>query len=690
MANIAVLTGGLWRLRREIATLTGMTPVRWDTWPRPSFAAVAGWGHKPTAERAKRLAARSGKPYIAFEDGPLRSVRPGPAEPPSSMVVDRSGIYYDANTASDLLDFATDPTWSAAEQMSRARAAAALLKRLTLSKYNCGPARTPGQLGLGAGLTHRILVLDQVHGDASIPGGLADSASFDTMLAAAIGENPAAEIVVKLHPDTVSGRRAGYFTRLAPADRIRLVAEPVNPWSLIEAVDAVYTVSSGLGFEAALAGKAVVCFGSPFYSGWGFTDDRSPKAIRPRKADPLELFAAYYLRYARYLDAYSRHEIAFEEAAEQLAWLRDRFLAQDRRVVCFRIPRWKRAPLNRMLEGPAGVPLHSANIRATVEMAQRTGGRIVAWASRDIAPLEKAATVAGVPLARVEDGFVRSAGLGASFALPRSLVMDGEGIYYDSRSASALETMLQTMAFPLAVLDRARCLREQLVAARTTKYNIREQEQVDFDSAGRPIVLVPGQVEDDASIHRGSPRLKRNIDLLRAVRERHPDGFIVYKPHPDVEAGFRRGRVPKEKAAELADRIVTRASILRLIELADRVETMTSLAGFEALLRGKPVTTHGQPFYAGWGLTEDLCPVERRTRKRSLDELVAATLILYPHYIDPASGRPCSPELLIERLAAEARRPPNRKERAARLARNSAARALHLGSLVKLMARRSA
>jgi len=197
-------------------------------------------------------------------------------------------------------------------------------------------------------------------------------------------------------------------------------------------------------------------------------------------------------------------------------------------------------------------------------------------------------------------------------------------------------------------------------------------------------------VEDDASIHRGSPRLKRNVDLLRAVRERHPDGFVVYKPHPDVEAGFRRGRVPKERAAELADCIVTRGSILTLIGLADRVETMTSLAGFEALLRGKPVTTHGQPFYAGWGLTEDLCPVERRARKRSLDELVAATLILYPHYIDPVSGRPCSPELLIERLAAEARRPPNRKERAARLARNSAARALHLGALVKLMARRSA
>ena len=77
---------------------------------------------------------------------------------------------------------------------------------------------------------------------------------------------------------------------------------------------------------------------------------------------------------------------------------------------------------------------------------------------------------------------------------------------------------------------------------------------------------------------------------------------------------------------------------------------MTSLAGFEALLRGKPVTTYGQPFYAGWGLTEDLCPVPRRTRRRSLDELVAGALILYPRYLDPVTGLRCTPELLVERL----------------------------------------
>ena len=82
---------------------------------------------------------------------------------------------------------------------------------------------------------------------------------------------------------------------------------------------------------------------------------------------------------------------------------------------------------------------------------------------------------------------------------------------------------------------------------------------------------------------------------------------------------------------------------------------MSSLAGFEALLRGKAVTTYGAPFYAGWGLTRDLGPVpDRRTATRTLDELVAAVLLLYPRYLDPKTGLPCPPEVLISRLAESA------------------------------------
>ena len=687
MDQIAILTSGLWRLRREVAALTGMDPVRWDGVRRPAFSAVAGWGHKPSADRARRLARQSGKPYLAFEDGPLRSVRPGPAEPPASLVVDRSGIYYRSAQPSDLLALLADRERFTPEIGARALQAAEQLKRLRLSKYNSGPERSPGALGLSGQARGRVLVLDQVRDDASISGALADQSAFEKMLAAAVADNPGAEIVVKLHPDVLSGRRAGYFSHLRPEERLKLIAEQVSPWSLLDPVDAVYTVSSGLGFEAALAGKHVVTFGTPFYAGWGFTDDRNLRASRPRRIPPLEMFAAYYLAYAHYLDAYTRRPIAFEEAAEQLAWRRNRFMENASRAVCYRIARWKRRSVDSMLDGRAGPPLHAATVAGAIHLAKRNGGRIVAWSSRDVRALQSACRQAGMPLVLAEDGFVRSAGLGASFVRPLSLVFDARGIYYDPRTPSELEELLQNGDIPPSLIDRARLLREKLVATGTTKYNI-EAGDAGIDSGGRPIILVPGQVEDDASIVRGSPHLKRNIDLLAAVRERHPGAYVVYKPHPDVQSGFRRGRIAAELVRQYADRVVTNSSILSLIAAADQVETMTSLAGFEALLRGKAVATHGQPFYAGWGLTEDLCPVPRRTRSRSLDELVAAAVILYPRYLAPETLLPCTPEVLIECLA-EARSQPRRASLLARLARVSAARALHLGRSVRQFAYRS-
>jgi capsular polysaccharide export protein len=687
MGRIAILNRGLWRLRSEIETLTGQTPVFWAPWRRVAFDSVAGWGHKPTADRARRLAEKAGAPYFAFEDGPLRSVKPGPTQPPTSMVMDRGGIYYRANSGSDLVGLAIRADWFSGEVEGRALRAVEKLSRLRLSKYNSGPERTAEQLKIPPKRRARILVLDQVHNDASIPGGLADESSFSIMLKAALGDDPEADVVVKVHPDVLTGRRAGYFSQLKPSDRITLVAEPANPWSLLDAVDAVYTVSSGLGFEAVLAGKRVVTFGTPFYAGWGFTEDRNLKLARLIAIPPLQLFAAYYLEYAHYFDAWSRRPIDFETAADQLAWLRDRFMEQSERPVCYRIAGWKRRTIDRMLEGPAGPPVHTNDVASAVRRAKASGGPVVAWASRDTSELETECAKEGVELRRVEDGFIRSAGLGASFVQPSSLVFDGRGIFYDSRGPSDLEIMLCEAEFPPELLERARLLREKLIAARTTKYNVSTLPHGDIDSGEKPIVLVPGQVEDDASIERGSPFVSRNIDLLKAVRARHPDAFVVYKPHPDVEAGFRRGRVTPDEAAAFADQIATNASILALIQSCDGVETMTSLAGFEALLRGKPVTTHGQPFYAGWGLTEDLYPVPRRGRQRSLDELVAAAMILYPRYLDPTTGLRCSPEFLIERLVLESQRKRGMGERLVRALQVSAARALHAGHSVKRLAR---
>lgn len=99
---------------------------------------------------------------------------------------------------------------------------------------------------------------------------------------------------------------------------MRVIAEPVNPWSLIELVDHVYVVRSQLGFEALMAGVPVTCFGTPFYAGWGLTDDRVAVPRRTARPSLAELFAAAYLDYAVYIDVGSGQRISFESAVDEL------------------------------------------------------------------------------------------------------------------------------------------------------------------------------------------------------------------------------------------------------------------------------------------------------------------------------------------------------------------------------------
>ena len=56
---------------------------------------LVGWGHKPTADKARRYAAQHNLPYIALEDGFLRSLDLGcKRAQPLSLVVDHTGIYF--------------------------------------------------------------------------------------------------------------------------------------------------------------------------------------------------------------------------------------------------------------------------------------------------------------------------------------------------------------------------------------------------------------------------------------------------------------------------------------------------------------------------------------------------------------------------------------------------------------------
>jgi capsular polysaccharide export protein len=263
---------------------------------------------------------------------------------------------------------------------------------------------------------------------------------------------------------------------------------------------------------------------------------------------------------------------------------------------------------------------------------------------------------AGVRLVRVEDGFLRSVGLGADLTRPLSWVLDDVGIYYDARRPSALEVLLQAGGFEQEELARAQALRMRIVESGLTKYNL-PSSTWRRPAHATSVVLVPGQVESDASIAAGCHTLRTNLDLLRAVRQSSPDAWIVYKPHPDVVAGLRSRGSGEEQVRSHCDEVLLEGSMHDLLQEVDEVHVLTSLTGFEALLRGKPVTCWGHPFYAGWGLTKDSAAHPRRSRTLNLDELVAGALLRYPVYVCP-EGRRCTVEEALEALLAWRARAP--------------------------------
>jgi capsular polysaccharide export protein len=257
----------------------------------------------------------------------------------------------------------------------------------------------------------------------------------------------------------------------------------------------------------------------------------------------------------------------------------------------------------------------------------------------------------GIQLSHLEDGFLRSVGLGAELIRPLSWVIDTRGIYYDATRPSDLEVLLQTGNFSSGLLARAIRFRERIVNTGLTKYNV-GNKQWHRPQGAAAVILVPGQVESDASLRFGAPGIHTNLGLLQAVRSAQPDAYVIYKPHPDVLAGLKAKGTGEDEVAEWCDEVVTDVSMGELLPLVDEVHVLTSLSGFEALLRGKAVTCYGQPFYSGWGLTQDFIPVKRRTRQLTLDQLVAGALIMYPTYISYTTGEFSTPEQALDDLLA--------------------------------------
>jgi capsular polysaccharide export protein len=603
-------------------------------------AALAAWAGSPAAARMAARAAACGLPFALLGPGILRAP-PRDGRAPPVLSVTALSLEGPRSPADGL-----DPQrvlaargWE--EEALIARAAAA---RRRLVAERLGGAWWAAEEGLPTTADAALVVVGEAGAEEGPMPPLVAA-----MLAAAFAENAAGRIIV-LAPARRGRRALRPLLEGAAARGALILTRPVDPWAAIERAARVYVAGGETGFLALLAGRTVRCFAPAFYSGWGVVEDEACLPSRPFRRTVDEIFAGACLLATRCLDPYRGTASAFEDILDILSLWRRVETANRGIAVCLGMSFWKRRHVADFLRSAAGAPPFRRSLRGALALARRRGGAVAVWASRAPAGLAAAARRSGVPLVRVEDGFVRSVGLGSDFLPAASLVLDRRGMYFDPAVNSDLEVLLLESAFDARLIERARRLIALLVARGVTKYNLPAGALALAAPPGKRRLLVPGQVEDDLSVRLGGGDIRSNLELLRRVRAANPDAFILYKPHPDVEAGHRKGAVPEALARRFADAVIRGVSTASALDAIDELHTLTSLAGFEALLRRRKVVVYGRPFYAGWGLTTDLA-MPFRGRRLSLEELVAGVLILYPRYVDPATRLPCGPELIVERLA---------------------------------------
>ncbi|HEX7855454.1 MAG TPA: hypothetical protein VF503_17360 [Sphingobium sp.] len=425
-----------------------------------------------------------------------------------------------------------------------------------------------------------------------------------------------------------------------------------DPWqSFASGSEQWLRADDPLALLAAIAGCRTICEGSgPFAA-------LSP--LEPGSA--AQQTALHDLLAEHLLASVTWHDPFTGEATDPLRIIA--LMGQWRRLIesnraigaAFGFAAWKQDTVAALLWAGDTPPVFAPPTKARLDRLPPQAA-VALWKARVPADFLDLAEQSGRPILEVEDGFIRSIGLGADCVPPLSIVIDDLGAHYDPSRPCRLERLLLEGEPDAETLARARVLRDGIAASGISKYGV-GGVALPRPAGTRRHVLVIGQVEDDRSVMLGGCGLASNHELLRRVRERCPDAFLLYRPHPDVVAGHRKGHVPPAEALKLADSIDPGNAISDLIAMVDEVHVLTSLAGFEALLHGKSVVTHGVPFYAGWGLTTDLGPVpDRRHRQRTLDQLVVAILIEYPRYIDPVTGLPCDVELLIRRMGSGVRR----------------------------------
>ena len=237
----------------------------------------------------------------------------------------------------------------------------------------------------------------------------------------------------------------------------------------------------------------------------------------------------------------------------------------------------------------------------------------------------------------IEDGFIRSFGLGVNGSPSFSMVKDNIGIYYDATTSSTLEELLNSYNFSKdqSLMKKAKEAKAKILEYKISKYNNFDDINLSYLDTKKEKILIIAQTDGDSSLKYGLANTFSTQEMINDALSDNIYAEIYIKIHPDVLAGRKVSDIVVEELPTRCKVLKENINPLVLLNYFSKIYTKTSGMGFEALLLDKKVYCYGLPFYASWGITEDklLCP--RRVRKLSIDELFAGVYILYSSYYNP-------------------------------------------------------
>ncbi|EOI2645800.1 capsular polysaccharide biosynthesis protein, partial [Campylobacter jejuni] len=298
-----------------------------------------GWGRKKSGLKAMNFAKKYKTKFILLEDGFIRSLNLGVENSPSfSIIKDDIGIYYDATMPSKLENLLNAYEFKD-EEIKQAKKAIELIKKYKISKYNNNLDIPDDYFQKDE---KRVLIITQTANDASLEFGLAKDFKTLDMIKDAIKENPKSKIYIKTHPDVLSGKKQSDLDLNSLPKECILITENFNPIALLEFFDKVYTKTSGMGFEALMQECECICYGMPFYVGWGLTKDKLECKRRIRKRNLEEVFYAAYILYSEYFNPYLNQKSNIFDTIQTLAKYKDIEKANSNRLFMLGFTLWKR------------------------------------------------------------------------------------------------------------------------------------------------------------------------------------------------------------------------------------------------------------------------------------------------------------------------------------------------------------